>query len=47
VVPVSRANRTLLPVAPTGVAIRSRSAGFGNRDGFELNGKIGLQRATG
>jgi hypothetical protein len=29
VVPGSRANRTLLPVAPTGVAMPPRSAGFG------------------
>jgi hypothetical protein len=43
----SRANRTLLPVAPTGVAIRSRSAGFGNRDRFHSSGKIGLHRAAG
>jgi hypothetical protein len=42
-----RANRTLLPVAPTGVAIPPRTAGFGNRDRFELNGKIGLHRAAG
>jgi hypothetical protein len=47
VVPGLRANRTLLPVAPTGVAIRLRSAGFGNRDRFELNGKIGLHRVAG
>jgi hypothetical protein len=30
--------------APTGVAIPPRTAGFGNRDRFELNGKIGLLR---
>jgi hypothetical protein len=24
-----------------------RTAGFGNRDSFELNGKIGLHRAAG
>jgi len=34
----------LTAVAPTGVAIRPRCAGFGNRDRFELNGKIGLHR---
>jgi hypothetical protein len=34
------ANRTLLPVAPTGVAMPPRAARFGNRDRFELNGKI-------
>jgi hypothetical protein len=43
----SRANRTLLPVAPTGVTMPPRIAGFGNRDRFELNGKIGLHRAAG
>jgi len=30
------------PVAPTGAAMPPRTAGFGNRDRFELNGKIGL-----
>jgi hypothetical protein len=30
--------------APTGVAMPPRTAGFGNRDRFELNGKIGLHR---
>src|SRR3981189_3710913 len=35
----SRANRTLLPVSPTGVVMPPRTAGFGNRDRFELNGK--------
>src|ERR1700731_4727583 len=43
----SRANRTLLPVSPTGFAMPPRTAGFGNRDRFELNGKIGLHRAAG
>src|ERR1700757_5355624 len=38
---------TLLPVSPTGVAMPFRTAGFGNRDHFELNGKIGLHRAAG
>jgi hypothetical protein len=42
-----RANRTLLPVAPTAVAMPPRIAGFGNRDRFELNGKSGLHRAAG
>ena len=42
-----RANRTLLPVAPTGVAMPPRALGFGNQDRFELNGKIGLHRAAG
>jgi hypothetical protein len=46
IVPGSRANRTLLPVAPTGVAMPPRTVGFGNRDRFELNGKIGLHRAA-
>jgi hypothetical protein len=40
----SRTNRTLLPVASTGVAMPPRTAGFSNRDRFELNGKIGLHR---
>ena len=39
-----RANRTLPPVAPTGVAMPPRTAEFGNRDRFELKGKIGLHR---
>jgi hypothetical protein len=43
----SRANRTLLPAAPTGVAMAPRTTGFGDRDRFELNGKIGLHRAAG
>jgi hypothetical protein len=44
----SRATRTLLPVAPTGVAMPPwGTAGFGNRDRFELNGKIGLHWAAG
>ena len=42
-----RANRTLLPVAPTGVAMPPRTAGFGNLDRFELNGRIGLHGAAG
>src|SRR5437868_13567815 len=46
-VPGLRANRTLLPVSPTGVAMPPRTAGFGNRDRFELNGKMGLHRAAG
>jgi hypothetical protein len=33
--------------APTGVAMPPRTAGFGNRDRFELNGKIGLHWAAG
>ena len=37
-------NPHLMPVAPTGVAIRPRSAGFGNRDRFHSSGKIGLRR---
>jgi hypothetical protein len=44
VTPGSRANRTLLPVAPTGVAMPPRTAGFGNRDRFELNGKMDCAR---
>jgi hypothetical protein len=36
VLPGSRTNRTLLPAAPTGVVIGSRSAGFGNRDRFSF-----------
>jgi hypothetical protein len=47
ITPESRAIRTLLPVAPTGVAIRLRSAGFGNRDRFHSGGTIGLHRAAG
>jgi hypothetical protein len=39
--------RTLLPVSPTGAAMPPRTAGFGKRDRFELNGKIGLHRAAG
>jgi hypothetical protein len=31
--------------APTGVGMSPRTAGFGNRDCFKLNGKIGLCRA--
>jgi hypothetical protein len=31
--------------APTGIAVPPLTAGFGNRDRFELNGKIGLHRA--
>jgi hypothetical protein len=37
----------LTAVSPTGVAMTPRIAGFGNRDRFELNGKIGLHRAAG
>jgi flagellar protein FlbD len=37
---LSRAIRTLLPVAPTEVAIPTRSAGFGHRDRFGSTGKI-------
>jgi hypothetical protein len=33
--------------APTGIAMPPLTAGFGNRDRFELNGKIGLHRAAG
>jgi hypothetical protein len=37
------ANRTLLlPVAPTGVTITPRTAGFGHRDLFGVSGKISL-----
>jgi hypothetical protein len=42
VTPESRTIRTLLPAAPTGVAMAPRTTGVGNRDRFELNGKIGL-----
>jgi len=31
-------------LAPTGVAMPPRTAEFGNRDRFELKGKIGLHR---
>jgi hypothetical protein len=40
IVSVLRANRTLLPVAPTGVAMPPRTVGFGNRDHFELNARF-------
>ncbi len=33
--------------APTGVVMSPRTAGFGNRDRFKLNGKIGLHQAAG
>jgi hypothetical protein len=44
---MGKSHLTVLPVAPTRIAMLLRKAGFGNRERFELNGKIGLHQAAG
>ena len=47
IVPSDGQSAPYCPFAPTLVATPPRTAGFGNRQRLEINGKIGLHRAAG